>query len=140
MMHVSRQSLRYHSAVFAALLSIALIVACTASQPRSSPPLPPPQVEVVADGLFAPVGMAALPDGGLLVAEEGTGNRDDSAGVTLITADGQTGRLISGFPSSRDSGDLAGVNLVKVKGDGGLLYIGNFGAGHLWTLPTTERV
>ena len=30
-------------------------------------------IEVVADGLFAPLGLAALPDGSLLVAEEGTG-------------------------------------------------------------------
>ncbi|PJF46355.1 MAG: hypothetical protein CUN48_14220, partial [Candidatus Thermofonsia Clade 3 bacterium] len=101
-------------------------------------PLPPPRIEVVADGLFAPLGLALLPDGSLLVAEEGTGKRDDSAGVTLITVDGEIGRLVSGLPSSRDSGDLAGVNLVGVKGDGSLIYVGNFGAGHLWTLPLEQ--
>jgi cytochrome c peroxidase/glucose/arabinose dehydrogenase len=101
-------------------------------------PLPPPRIEVVADGLFAPLGLALLPDGSLLVAEEGTGKRDDSAGVTLITVDGEIGRLVSGLPSSRDSGDLAGANLVGVKGDGSLIYVGNFGAGHLWTLPLEQ--
>jgi glucose/arabinose dehydrogenase len=76
-----------------------LVAACTGSQRQQA--TPPPQIEVVVDGLFAPVGLAALPDGALLVAEEGTGRRDDSAGVTLITADGQVGRLVSGLPSSR---------------------------------------
>jgi hypothetical protein len=124
----------------ALMLSGALaLAACNtrASQPPPTP-LPPPQIEVIADGLFAPLGLAPLPDGGLLVAEEGTGKRDDSAGVTLITADGQIGRLISGLPSSRDSGDLAGVNLVSVAPDGDVLYVGNFGATHLWTLPLTD--
>ncbi|MFO7634225.1 MAG: ScyD/ScyE family protein [Caldilinea sp.] len=115
-----------------------ILAACNVGGRQPAVPLPPPQIEAVADGLFAPVGMAALPDGALLIAEEGTGRRDDSAGVTLITADGEIGRLVSGFPSSRDSGDLAGVNLVKVKSDSSLLYIGNFGAGHLWTLPTAN--
>lgn len=120
-----------------ALLSLPglALFACTAPSPQPAPSLAPPQIEVVGDGLFAPLGLALLPDGSLLVAEEGTGKRDDSAGVTLITANGQIGRLVSGLPSSRDSGDLAGVNLVGVSRDRSLIYIGNFGAGHLWTLP-----
>ena len=32
-----------------------------------------PQVQVLAEGLSNPVGLALLPDGGLLIAEEGTG-------------------------------------------------------------------
>jgi DNA-binding beta-propeller fold protein YncE len=79
--------------------------------------------------------MAVLPNGELLVAEAGTGQKDDSAGVSLITIGGDAGRLISGFPSSRDSGDLAGVNTVAVSPDGDKIYAGNFGQGHLWTLP-----
>ncbi len=124
----------------ALMLSGALaLAACSARAGQPPPtPLPPPQIEVIADGLFAPLGLAPLPDGDLLVAEEGTGKRDDSAGVTLITADGQIGRLISGLPSSRDSGDLAGVNLVSIAPDGTTLYIGNFGATHLWTLPLSD--
>ena len=84
---------------------------------------------------MAPVGMALLPDGSLLVAEEGTGERDESAGVSLITPSGEVGRLISGFSSSRDSGDLAGVNLVALNPAQDTLYVGHFNDEHLWTLP-----
>lgn len=94
---------------------------------------------MVVDGLLNPVGMAALPDGGLLVAEEGTGQDDTSAGVSLIVPDGEVGRLISGLPSSMDSGDLAGVPLVAVAPAGDKIYLANFGQGHLWTLPLTPE-
>jgi cytochrome c peroxidase len=103
--------------------------------PTFTPRPVPPRITTVIDGLLGPIGLAALPDGSLLVAEEGTGGRDDSAGVTLVTADGQAGRFISGLPSTFDSGDLAGVPLVSLGPDGETLYVGNFGAGHLWTLP-----
>ena len=59
-------------------------------------------VEVYAQGLIAPIGMVALADGTLVVAEDGTGERDDSAGVGLVTPDGQVGRFLSGLPSTRD--------------------------------------
>ncbi|MCB9162515.1 MAG: ScyD/ScyE family protein, partial [Caldilineaceae bacterium] len=101
--------------------------------PGALPDLPAPSVTVVVDGLFGPLGLEALADGSLLVAEEGTGQRDDSAGVSLITPDGTVGRFISGLPSTRDAGDLAGVPLVKLSPDGTTLYVGNFGVGHLWT-------
>ncbi|HEX6383930.1 MAG TPA: ScyD/ScyE family protein, partial [Anaerolineae bacterium] len=74
----------------------------------------------------------------LLVAEEGTGAGDNSAGVSLITPDGQIGRLVSGLRSGRDSGDLSGVPLVAVSPEGRTLYLGNFGQGHLWTLPLDD--
>ena len=93
------------------------------------------QVKVIAEGLLSPIGLAILADGSLLIAEEGTGNDDNSAGVTLITLDGSIGRLVSGLPSGRDAGDLAGVPLVGVSPAGDKIYIGNFGAGHLWVLP-----
>ncbi len=115
----------------------ALLSGCGKSEPATPMPLPPAAVQVVVDGLFAPMNMAALPDGGLLIAEAGTGERDDSAGVTLLTADGAIGRLVSGLPSSRDSGDLAGVSLVSFSPDSSTIFIGSFGAGHLWTLPLT---
>lgn len=77
-----------------------------------------PRVEVIVDGLLAPIGMALLPNGGLLVAESGTGGNDDSAGVSLITPGGEVGRLLSGLPSTLDSGDLAGAPLVALAPDG----------------------
>ena len=100
--------------------------------------LGPPQVTVVVDGLLGPLGMAALSDGGLLVAEEGTGNKDLSAGVSLIQADGTVGRLISGLPSSRDAGDLSGVPLVALSPDGKTIYVGGFNQRHLLTLPLSR--
>ena len=92
---------------------------------------------MVVEGLLNPIGMAALPDGSLLVAEEGTGQKDDSAGVSLIMPDGRVGRLISGLRSSMDAGDLAGVPLVGLSPAGDKIYLGNFAQGHLWTLPLT---
>ena len=74
----------------------------------------PPTTRVLAEGLLNPIGLARLPDGALLVAEMGTGAGDNSAGITFITADRQMGRLVSGIPSTRDSGDLAGAPLVAI--------------------------
>ena len=102
-------------------------------------PTPAPHVEVYADGLIAPIGMTLLADGTLVVAEDGTGLRDDSAGVSLVTPDGQVGRFLSGLPSTRDSGDLAGAPLVSLSPDGATLYIGNFGVGHLWTYGLSDE-
>ncbi|HSM21866.1 MAG TPA: ScyD/ScyE family protein, partial [Rubrivivax sp.] len=124
----------------AALLALAALSACApATEPVAEDRYTSPQIALVAEGLLAPVGLAALPDGSLLVAEEGTGQRDYSAGVSLITPDGTVGRLISGIQSSMDAGDLAGAALVALAPDGGTLYVGNFGQGHLWTLPLTAE-
>jgi cytochrome c peroxidase len=98
-----------------------------------------PRVEIVAEGLINPLGLAALPDGSLFIAEEGTGGNDLSAGVSLMTPDGEIGRFISGLPSSRDAGDLSGAPLVAVSPDETTLYTANFGAGHLWTFPLEPR-
>lgn len=95
---------------------------------------------VLVDGLLNPIGLAHLPDGSLLIAEMGTGMGDNSAGLTLITADGKMGRLISGIPSTRDSGDLAGAPLVGVAPNGRTLYIGHFNANQLWTLPIADDI
>ncbi|MGB0385231.1 MAG: ScyD/ScyE family protein [Ardenticatenaceae bacterium] len=132
-----RLSLPIRSPLFALyLLLIFALFGC--SRPKSEPDANP-QIHVVVDGLVAPVGMAVMPDGGLLVAEEGTGMRDDSAGVTLVSAEGEVGRLISGLPSTRDAGDLAGVPMVALSPAGDKLYLANFGQGHLWTLPLTPE-
>ncbi|UCG23973.1 MAG: ScyD/ScyE family protein [Chloroflexota bacterium] len=120
------QGVRQSAIVF--VLFAALLSACQEATGQ-------PKVRVVAEGLINPLGLAVLPDGSLLVAEEGTGEKDDSAGVSLIRPDGQGGRLISGLYSSRDSGDLSGAPLVAVSPAGDALYVGNFDAGHLWMLP-----
>lgn len=95
------------------------------------------QISLFAEGLRNPVGLTALSDGTIFIAEEGTGDNDLSAGVTMRLPDGTMGRLVSGFPSSRDSGDLSGVALVGISPDESTLYIGNFAAGHLWTVDLT---
>ncbi|NND13542.1 MAG: ScyD/ScyE family protein [Acidimicrobiia bacterium] len=92
-------------------------------------------VEVVADGLVNPLGLAALPDGRILIAEEGSGEDDLSAGVSMLMPDGSIGRVISGLPSGRDSGDLSGVPLVGVSPDGTTAYTAHFGSGRLLTVP-----
>ncbi len=98
----------------------------------------PPTITVVAEGLYNPLGLAHLPNGNLLIAEEGTGKNDLSAGVSMMLPDGTIGRLVSTLPSSRDSGDLSGVPLVSVSPDESTIYIGNFNAQHLWTLPAAD--
>lgn len=99
-----------------------------------------PTFSILIDGLQNPVGVTALPDGGLLIAEEGSGERDNSAGVTLVTADRLAGRIISGLRSGRDSGDLSGVPFASVAPDGMTLYTSHFGAGRLLTLPLKRPV
>ncbi len=111
---------------------MALVVLAAACGGSSSPE---PVVEVVAEGLLNPVGLAVLGDGRVLVAEEGTGEDDASAGISVI-AGGRVDRVVSGLPSGRDSGDLSGVPLVGVSPDGGTVYTAHFGAGGLLTVPT----
>jgi len=104
------------------IISLLILAGCTLTiqpatnnQPPATSDQPPTATyQVLTDGLLGPVGMALLPDGRLLIAEEGSGDDDTSAGITLITPEGKVGRLISGLPSSRDAGDLAGVPLVQV--------------------------
>ena len=76
-----------------------------------------------------------LEDGTLLVAEEGTGDDDSSAGVSVLTPDRRVGRIIDGLPSGRDSGDLSGAPLVGISPDGKVGYVAHFGSGRLFTFP-----
>ena len=99
----------------------------------SLPPVTTPEAAVLLDGLINPVGLEPLPDGSLFIAEEGTGEDDLSAGITLLLANGQHGRYLDNVPSSRDSGDLSGVPFVKWHND--ILYTSYFNLGHLATLP-----
>ncbi|WP_420643194.1 ScyD/ScyE family protein [Candidatus Leptofilum sp.] len=121
------------SYLWIALCLLFIIVACRPA-PEPDPVL---LTREFANGFLNPVGMAEMPDGGILVAEEGTGEKDLSAGVSLITPDGQVGRLISGLPSGRDSGDLSGVPFVKLSPDGRTLYTAHFNLGALYAVPAS---
>ncbi|MAU09741.1 MAG: hypothetical protein CL607_07970 [Anaerolineaceae bacterium] len=74
-----------------------------------------PQVEVIVEGLRNPGALALLPDGSLLVAENGTFNDDFSAGISLITADGQIGRVVSGMPSIDRDFEQVGSAAINVE-------------------------
>ena len=108
-----------------------LAAACVGAEPST----PNYEATVVAEGLLNPVGLAVLPTGELLVAEEGTGNDDISAGISIISGN-RVDRLVDGLPSGRDSGDLSGVPMVGVSPDGSTVYTSHFGAEALLTLPT----
>ena len=95
----------------------------------------PAQVAVVAEGLVNPLGLAELPDGGILIAEEGTGESDLSAGLSVLTTDGRVGRVVDGLPSGRDAGDLSGAPLAGVSPDGTTAYVAHFGADGLLSFP-----
>lgn len=97
-----------------------------------------PQVTVVAEGLVNPLGLAALPDGSILIAEEGTGEVDQSAGLSVLTTDGRVGRVVDGLPSGRDAGDLSGAALAGVSPDGQTAYVAHFGAPGLLTFPVPD--
>lgn len=135
---VLRNGLRLRATHYALLFVVSFILAACAGQPTNNAAAPvdysQPQVSVVAEGLLHPLGLAALPHGGLLIAEEGTGQNDLSSGVSLLTAEGEIGRFISGLPSSRDSGDLSGVPFVAVSPANDRIYLSYFNAGGLLTI------
>ncbi len=91
-------------------------------------------VTVVAEDLVNPVGLALLPTGGLLVAEEGTGDDDNSAGIAMVSGN-RVDRVVDDLPSGRDSGDLSGVPMVGLSPDGTTVYTSHFGAESLLTFP-----
>lgn len=115
-------------------LLLVLLLACQVREDGAVIDYSEPEVAVLLEGLIHPLGMALLPDGGLLIAEEGTGQNDLSAGVSLLTAEGEYGRFISGLPSSRDSGDLSGVPFVAVSPQNDRIYLSYFNAGGLLTM------
>lgn len=123
-------------ALLAASATVALILAaCTDSKVEDFSTEAAPTVDVVVEGLINPLGLAALPDGSILIAEEGTGANDSSAGLSVLTPDGTVGRVVNGLPSSRDSGDLSGAPLAGVSPDGATAFVAHFGSQALLTLP-----
>lgn len=114
------------------LLTIMSCQKASATIPEAAEPAQP-EATILLEGLLNPVGVEPLPNGGLLVAEEGSGEDDLSSGITLLLPSGEHGRLISNIPSSRDSGDLSGAPFVKWRD--GILYTSHFNLGYLATLP-----
>ena len=128
---IPRRSVLLLSRLGAAVLLIAVIGGACGSDDAQAP-------TVFAEGLINPVGLAALPTGGLLVAEEGTGENDDSAAVSMIS-NGRVDRILTGLPSSRDSGDLSGVPMVGLSPDGTTVYTAHFGSEALLTFPLPSK-
>lgn len=78
--------------------------------------------------------MALLPDGGLLIAEAG-GHGERSAGISLLTPDGELGRLVSGIRSTFLRDDLISAPALAVTPDGDTILIG-LGGSQLYGLPS----
>ena len=138
--------------VYVGLIAIFLLVSCSqqvalevvseesnTTEAESVPVVSEPSVSILVDGLQNPVGIDVLPNGGVLIAEEGSGEPDNSAGVTLVSAE-KAARLISGLPSGRDAGDLSGVPFIKVSPDGETIYLSHFQLGHLLTFPSVAAL
>ncbi len=114
-----------------ALMALGLVAAACSGQEAGSAEY---ETAVVAEGLINPVGLALLPTGEILVAEEGTGDDDTSAGISIISGN-RLDRLVDDLPSGRDSGDLSGVPMVGVSPDGTTVFTSHFGAEALLTFP-----
>ena len=93
-----------------------------------------PVIRTIAAGLYYPAGLALLPDGGLLIAEAG-GHGERSAGISLLTPNGELGRLISGIPSVFSRDNLISAPALAVTPDGGTILIGLAGS-QLYSLPS----
>ena len=93
-----------------------------------------PVIRTIAEGLYYPAGMALLPDGGLLIAEAG-GHGERSAGISLLSPDGELGRLISGIPSTFSRDNLISAPALAVTPDGTTILIGLAGS-QLYSLPS----
>ena len=112
------------------LLAFLLLVAPHASAQAE------PHIKVVAEGLYHPVGMALLPDGGVLIAEAG-GHGERSAGISLLRPDGQLGRLVSGLNNGYADGSLINAPAIAVTPAGDTILLGIAGA-QLYSLPSAQ--
>ena len=95
-----------------------------------------PRVQLIAEGLYFPAGLAALPDGGILIAEAG-GQGERSAGISLLQSDGTLGRLLSFVPTGRVQNGLFSAPVVAVTPDGADIIVAFPSAG-LYSLPAAQ--
>ncbi len=96
-----------------------------------------PTVEVVAEGLHAPRGLAIASDGSLLVAEAGQAGDlcpEGGGGFCLGTtgsvarvSDGTVERIVEGLPSAGGGTQLVGVSDIAIIDDGHFYLIVNAG-------------
>lgn len=93
-----------------------------------------PVVRTIAEGLYYPAGLALLPDGGLLIAEAG-GHGERSAGISLLTPEGELGRLISGLRNTFSRDNLISAPALALTPDGATILIGLAGS-QLYSLPS----
>jgi len=94
---------------------------------------PTPSLQQLAQGLYYPVDMVLLPDGGLLIAEAG-GQGERSAGISLLLPDGRLGRLLSGLPNAVQPNTLPRGPALALSGDGASILVALPGS-QLWQLP-----
>ena len=127
-------------------LTFLAVAAVLALAPFSAPVQAQSPLQVVMSGLDNPYGLAFGPDGGLYVAEAGTGNNGASTGPGFVAGNGEsvyfgdTGavsrllggiqtRVVSGLPSVGGSGGMEATGLSGLAFDkSGNLY-GTFGLG-----------
>ncbi|MDE2650276.1 MAG: hypothetical protein OXI62_06115 [Chloroflexota bacterium] len=95
-----------------------------------------PRVQIIAEGLYYPAGLAALPDGGILIAEAG-GHGEHSAGISLLQSDGVLGRLLSLAPSGRINNGLFSAPVAAVSPDGADIIVA-FPSAELFSLPVAQ--
>ena len=93
-----------------------------------------PVIRTIVEGLYYPAGLALLPDGGLLIAEAG-GHGERSAGISLLTPEGELGRLISGIRSAFSRDNLISAPVLALTPDGATILIGLAGS-QLYSLPS----
>jgi sugar lactone lactonase YvrE len=93
-----------------------------------------PTVNVVADGLAGPLGVAVGPDGRVWVAESGTGNDD---GRVSVLVDGALQPVVSALPSVGFDGEVDGIAHLLVTDDA-LWVIGGAGPAPAFDLLRFE--
>ena len=123
-----------------------LVLAALALAPALAPTAAHAQFQTVMTGLDNPYGLAVSPDGGLYVAEGGTGNNGAATGPGFINGNGtpvyfgdtgavsrlQNGvqtRVISGLPSVGPAGSVETTGLQGIAFDSSGQLFGAFGLG-----------
>ncbi|MEO6650903.1 MAG: ScyD/ScyE family protein [Chitinophagaceae bacterium] len=114
------QALKIKSSLLYMTLIVSIVM--LASSCKKNPPESKLKITILAAGLKNPIGVELYKNGGVLVAEGGTGNNDGK--VVLITPDGKKADLITGFPSLIFEGDEPDGPTHLLLSDGVLYVLG----------------